>query len=414
MALNFKQLKKISKNPWSFTLDEENNPYKIKETFNTGCKILNAFCSDGDIRNGVPLGRRIMFSGESSTAKSYFINFIMKSYLEQFEDGMIVFFETEGSSVAQQAENAGLDLSRVIIEPVNIIEDLHEIFLTYITKLEEDFTKTNEKTRILFVLDSLGMLASRKEFDDKLAGNHTRDMTKAQAIKALFRTVSLKLSLLSCPLLVANHTYQNIGGYGDSQVEACGSGAAFAADVRFLLNKSQKKTGNVQTGVNIRLKVKKSRWVKENQTFEIAIDFEKGLVKNSYIVDLADKVGFLQLKDNGNTVIYNGNQHNRIVFENDIDSYICGGELDKLAELIKNNLSFGESDTDIDNLNINDIITAGVQFGLINDTPRTIIFNHNDAVHKVKKSDLKGDPTLIPEELINEIKNRLQEQKESE
>jgi len=413
MALNLKQLKKISNNPWSFVLSDENNPYQITNTFNTGCRILNAFCSDGDINGGVPLGRRIMFSGEPSTAKSYFINFIMKSFLDQYEDGYIVFFETEGSSVAQQAHSAGINMDRVIIEPVNIIEDLHSIFINYLSKLEEDFLKTNEKTRVLFVLDSLGMLASKKEVDDKQAGNNTKDMTKAQAIKAMFRTVSLKLSLLSCPLLVANHTYQNIGGYGDSQVEACGSGAAFAADVRFLLSKSQKKTGNIQTGVNIRLKVKKSRWVKENQTFEISIDFERGLQKNSYIVEFADRVGFLQLKDNGNVVVYNGEEYNKVVFEQNLEDYINEEEMKKLAEMIKASITFGESEIN-GNMDINKIITLGVRYGLINDTPRTISFAINDDVIKVKKADLKGDPTLIPDELINLIKDRADKEKESE
>ena len=43
------------------------------------------------------------------------------------------------------------------------------------------------------VLDSLGMLSTTKEVEDTADGKETRDMTRAQVLKAAFRVLTLKL-----------------------------------------------------------------------------------------------------------------------------------------------------------------------------------------------------------------------------
>ncbi len=407
MALKLNQIKKISSNPWAFTLSDENSPYSIDECVDTNCYALNAFLSDGDIFKGLPMGKRISFSGESSTAKSYFNAFIIKSFLDKYEDGVVIIFETEGSSLRQQAESIGIDMTRVIVEPVNIIEELHTNIMQYLKKLEDDYMDTKERTKILFALDSLGMLSSNKEIDDKLAGNNTRDMTKAQAIKGMYRAISLKLSLLSISLLTINHSYTNIGGYGDSQVEGGGSGFQYSGDVRFLLSKSQKRTGNIQTGVTIRLKVKKSRFIKENQTIEIDLDFEKGLNKYSYMVEFADACGMLKSSDT--MVKFEGNEYPRAMFEEKFGEYFNEEKMKILADRIKKMLGFGADDC-IETMNIDKLINHGVTLGFITDTPRTIILPDGT---KIKKNELRANEELIPKELIEQIKNKLKEQQTS-
>jgi len=407
VALKLNQIKKISSNPWAFTLSDENSPYSIDECVDTNCYALNAFLSDGDIFKGLPMGKRISFSGESSTAKSYFNAFIIKSFLDKYEDGVVIIFETEGSSLRQQAESIGIDMTRVIVEPVNIIEELHTNIMQYLKKLEDDYMDTKERTKILFALDSLGMLSSNKEIDDKLAGNNTRDMTKAQAIKGMYRAISLKLSLLSISLLTINHSYTNIGGYGDSQVEGGGSGFQYSGDVRFLLSKSQKRTGNIQTGVTIRLKVKKSRFIKENQTIEIDLDFEKGLNKYSYMVEFADACGMLKSSDT--MVKFEGNEYPRAMFEEKFGEYFNEEKMKILADRIKKMLGFGADDC-IETMNIDKLINHGVTLGFITDTPRTIILPDGT---KIKKNELRANEELIPKELIEQIKNKLKEQQTS-
>lgn len=403
MALNFKQLKKISNNPWSHVMDSEDNPYNIEEFFGTNCYALNAFMSDGDIFKGCILGKKYCFSGESSTGKSLFCAYLIKSFLDSNEDAVVLFYETEGSSVREMAESIGIDKSRVIVEPINVIEDMQTNIVKYMAELEEDYIKTKEQTKMMVVLDSLGMLITKKEIDDTFIGKDVRDMTRAQAIKKFYRLISLKLSLLKIPMITVNHSYTNIGGYGDSQVESGGSGFLYAGDVRFMLSKSQKKIGNSQTGVAIRVKIKKSRFVKENQNIIIELDWEKGMNSFSNMVEFANVVGML--KSNDSTVTFEGIEYGRQMFEENFDKYFNAEKMELLRQRIKTSLTFGIDDN-IETMSIDKLVANGISLGLIQDTPRLIILSDGT---KIKKNELRANEDLIPEELIEEIKKRLLE-----
>ena len=89
-------------NEHAFLLHED-NPYDVKSWTDTGCYILNAVLSNGDIFKGLPDGKRIMVSGESSTAKSLFTSFMIGSYLRRHKHSYAVFFETEGATVTSMA-----------------------------------------------------------------------------------------------------------------------------------------------------------------------------------------------------------------------------------------------------------------------------------------------------------------------
>lgn len=408
MALSFRQLKKVSNNPWSYVLNDTSNPYGIEEYFDTNCYILNAVLSDGDINKGCILGKKYCFSGEASTGKSLFSAYIVKSFLEQDKDRVAVIYETEGSSIKEMFEKIGVDMERVIVEPVNIIEELQTNIFKYIEELESDYLETKERTKMIFVLDSLGMLVSRKEVEDVSANKEVRDMTRAQAIKKFYRLVSLKLSLLKIPMITINHSYTNIGGYGDSQVESGGSGFMYAGDVRLLLSKSQKKTGTLQSGITVKVKVKKSRFIKENQTFNIDIDWEKGLNKFSYMVELANVVGMLKATDS--KVVFEGNEYGRQMFEDNFDKYFNEEKMKTLAERIKNNLTFG-ADDNIEAMSVEKLVQYGITFGMIQDTPRLIILPDGT---KIKKNELKFSEDLIPEDLLEKIKQKLTETENEE
>lgn len=409
MALSLNQLKKVSSNPWSFILSSENNPYDISEMFDTGSLALNAFLCDGDIYGGPPLGKRFGFSGESSTAKSFFLAHIIKAFLLKYPEATVILFETEGSSILQQALEIGIPIDRIIIEPVSVVEDLHESFLNYIDKLETDYLKTKERTQVLFALDSLGMLSSRKEIADKLSQKDTTDMTRSKAIKAMYRAVSLKLSLLKTPLITINHTYANIGGYGDAQTESGGSGFQYSGDVRLYVSKSQKKTGNIQTGVTIKAKIKKSRWIKENMIAEIELDFEKGMNRFSHMVEWANNTGFLKATET--MVTFNGVEYPRVEFENNFDKYMGEEKMKEFSIKVKAMLGFGASDDDVDTMSLDKVISYGVQFGMLTDTPRMLLLANGV---KIKKNELRNDPSLFPEELVDAIKERIELEREKE
>ena len=103
----------------------------------------------------------------------------------------------------------GIDVERVIIAEPDTIQK----FKTHALKLIEAYEKTPEgdRPKMMFVLDSLGMLSTSKEMEDSLDGKDTRDMTKSQVIKAAFRVLTLKLAKVKVPMLVTNHVYEVVG-----------------------------------------------------------------------------------------------------------------------------------------------------------------------------------------------------------
>jgi len=134
-----------------------------------------------------------------------------KLFQERDESGIVIYFESESALSKQMIEERGLDTKRIGIVPVSTVQE----FKTQCLKLIDVYEKTPEKERkpLFLVLDSLGMLSTTKEMEDSLAGNDTRDMTRASQIKSAFRTITLRLGRIGVPLLVNNHVYANLGGF---------------------------------------------------------------------------------------------------------------------------------------------------------------------------------------------------------
>jgi hypothetical protein len=225
----------------------------------------------------------------------------------------------------------------------------------------------------------------------------------------MYRAVSLKLSLLKTPLITINHTYANIGGYGDAQTESGGSGFQYSGDVRLYVSKSQKRSGNIQTGVTIKAKIKKSRWIKENQIAEIELDFEKGMNRFSHMVEWANNTGFLKATET--MVTFNGVEYPRVEFENNFDKYMGEEKMKEFSIKVKAMLGFGASDDDVDTMSLDKVISYGVQFGMLTDTPRMLLLANGV---KIKKNELRNDPSLFPEELVDAIKERIELEREKE
>ena len=63
----------------------------------------------------------------------------------------------------------------------------------------------------MMFLDSLGNLSTRKEMEDSASGSDKRDMTRAPVVRGTFRTIALKLATKNIPLIITNHTFDNVG-----------------------------------------------------------------------------------------------------------------------------------------------------------------------------------------------------------
>jgi RecA/RadA recombinase len=174
----------------------------------TGCYMLNAILS-GSIYGGVPDNKVTAFAGESATGKTYFVLGVVKSFLDSDKSAGVVYYDTEAAVTKAMMEERGIDTTRVIISEPDTIQK----FKTHALKMLDAYEKQPEdkRPRMMFVLDSLGLLSTTKEMEDSLEGKETRDMTKAQMIKAAFRVLTLKLAKVKVPMLVTNHVYEVVG-----------------------------------------------------------------------------------------------------------------------------------------------------------------------------------------------------------
>ena len=253
----------------------------------TGSYMLNAVLS-GSIYGGVPDNKVTAFAGESATGKTYFVLGVVRSFLEKNPDGGVVYYDTEAAVTKGMMEERGIDTTRVILSEPDTIQK----FKTHALKMIDAYDKQPEETRppMLFVLDSLGLLSTTKEMEDSLEGKDTRDMTKAQVIKAAFRVLTLKLAKVNVPMLVTNHVYDLVGSYVPMKELGGGSGLKYAAStVAMLTKKKENDSSGAIVGHVIKVKMYKSRLSKEHKQVEVLLTYDKGLDRYYGLLDLAEK-----------------------------------------------------------------------------------------------------------------------------
>ena len=252
----------------------------------TGSYILNAVLS-GSIYGGIPDNKITAFAGESATGKTYFVLGVVRAFLDKNPDGAVVYYDTEAAVTKGMMEARGIDTNRVILAEPDTIQK----FRTHALKMLEAFDKhpIDKRPPMMMVLDSLGLLSTTKEMEDSTEGKETRDMTKAQTIKATFRVLTLKLAKVKVPMLVTNHVYEMVGSYIPQKEMGGGSGLKYAASTIAYLGKKKERDGDEIVGNIIKVNMHKSRLSKENSKVEVLLTYDKGLDKYYGLLDLAEK-----------------------------------------------------------------------------------------------------------------------------
>ena len=138
----------------------------------------------------------------------------------------------------------------------------------------------DKKDDVIIVIDSIGNLASKKEMDDAINEKSVADMSRAKALKGLFRMCTPYLAMKNIPMLAVNHTYQEIGLF-PKQIVSGGTGIYYSANNIWILGRRQNKTGTEVTGYDFIINVEKSRYVKEKSKIPISVSWEGGIEKYS-------------------------------------------------------------------------------------------------------------------------------------
>ena len=253
----------------------------IDEWISTGSYALNGLIS-GSIYKGIPNNRSVMFAGIEAVGKSLFTKFICNSAMNMKYHP--VYFDTEGSV----DEDTFADLGRIKnkdyeILPVKTIEDLRVQIYKIIDSYKEYYKSLTDeeyvdRDKLLMVVDSIGMLSSSANIKNLEKGEVKRDLTKQQALRELFRDITMDLNVLKIPLIPVNHVYESIDPYSEKfKVSGGGGGRYGASAILTLAKKKARDKDKKQVGVIITATAAKSRFVRESSKVEIYLDFNKGL-----------------------------------------------------------------------------------------------------------------------------------------
>ena len=261
----------------------------VDSFIDTGSYIFNALLS-GSLYGGLPANKITALAGESATGKTFFLMGIVKNFLDSNPDAGVIYFESESAITKQMVIDRGIDSERMVILPVTTVQE----FRTQSLKVLDSYLMKADKRPMLMCLDSLGMLSTTKEVEDTSSGKETRDMTRAQVLKAAFRVLTLKLGKAKIPMIITNHTYDVVGSMFPTKEMGGGSGLKYAASSIVYLSKKKEKDGTEVIGNIIHCKNHKSRLTQENKMVDVRLTYNKGLDKYYGLLDLALKYGMFK------------------------------------------------------------------------------------------------------------------------
>ena len=244
----------------------------------------------GSVSGGITPGMTVL-AGPSKHFKTSFALLMASAFLKEKKDGVILFYDSEFGSPQSYFKEFDVDTERVLHTPVANVEELK---FDLVNQLEQLTREDN----VMIVIDSIGNLASKKELEDALNEKSVADMSRAKALKGLFRMVTPYLTMKNIPLVAVNHTYKEIGLF-PKDVVGGGTGIYYSADNIWIIGRQQDKQGTEIKGYHFVINVDKSRYVKEKSKIPISVSWEGGVQRFSGLLDVALAGGYVVKPSNG-------------------------------------------------------------------------------------------------------------------
>ena len=235
--------------------------FNDKDMIATDTPMINVALS-GEVEGGLSPGLTVL-AGPSKHFKTSFALIMASAYLKKYSDAVLLFYDSEFGSPQQYFEQFEIDTTRVLHTPITNVEELKFDIVGQLEGLDRD-------DKVVIVIDSIGNLASKKEMEDAINEKSVADMSRAKALKGLFRMCTPYLNMKNIPLVAVNHTYQEIGLFPKAIVSG-GTGIYYSADNIWILGRRQNKKGTDIVGYDFVINVEKSRYVKEKSKIPISV-----------------------------------------------------------------------------------------------------------------------------------------------
>jgi RecA/RadA recombinase len=282
------KLKKNSKIKTTEVLSESKF-FTEKDMVPTDVPMVNVALA-GSIDGGVTPGLTVL-AGPSKHFKTSFALLMAGAYLKSKKDAVLLFYDSEFGSPQSYFEQFGVDTARVLHTPIANVEELKFDLIGQLENIDRN-------DDVIIVIDSIGNLASKKELEDAINEKSVADMSRAKALKGLFRMCTPYLTMKNIPMLAVNHTYKEIGLF-PKDIVGGGTGIYYSADNIWILGRQQDKVGTEIKGYRFIINVDKSRYVKEKSKIPITVTWEGGIAPYSGLLDVALAGGYVAKPSNG-------------------------------------------------------------------------------------------------------------------
>lgn len=262
----------------------------------TGNYALNYLIS-GDFNKGIPLGKVTVFAGESGAGKSYICSGNIVKHAQ--EQGIyVILIDSENALDESWLHALGVDTSEDKLLKLNMamIDDVAKT----ISEFMKEYKGMEDKPKVLFVIDSLGMLLTPTDINQFEAGDLKGDMgRKPKALTALVRNCVNMFGSYNVGLVATNHSYASQDMFDPDDKISGGQGFIYASSIVVAMKKLKLKEdedGNKTTSVNgIRAacKIMKTRYAKPFESLQVKIPYDTGMSPTSGLVDLFESKNIL-------------------------------------------------------------------------------------------------------------------------
>jgi len=273
----------------STSILSESKFFNERDMVTTDVPMINVALS-GSVDGGLSSGLTVL-AGPSKHFKTSFALLMAAAYLKQHKDSVILFYDSEFGSPQSYFEQFGIDTDRVLHTPITDVEQLKFDLVNQLEGIERG-------DKVVIVIDSIGNLASKKELEDAINEKSVADMSRAKALKGLFRMATPYLTMKNIPMIAVNHTYQEMGLFPKAIVSG-GTGIYYSADNIWIIGRQQEKKGTEIVGYNFVINVEKSRFVKEKSKIPITVSWDGGVQRYSGLLDVALAGGYATKPSNG-------------------------------------------------------------------------------------------------------------------
>ena len=273
----------------------------------TGNYALNYLIS-GDFNRGIPLGKVTVFAGDSGAGKSYICSGnIVKNAQEQ--GIFVVLIDSENALDEDWLKALGVDTSesKLLKLSMAMIDDVAKTISTFMSDYKA--LPEGERPKVMFVIDSLGMLLTPTDVNQFDAGEMKGDLgRKPKALTALVRNCVNMFGSYNVGLVCTNHTYASQDMFDPDDKISGGQGFIYASSIVVAMKKMKLKEdedGNKVSDVNgIRAgcKVMKTRYAKPFEGVQVKIPYTTGMSPYSGLTDLIEKKEML--KREGNSLVF--------------------------------------------------------------------------------------------------------------